>query len=69
MDLKIGADRATANERDAVDTLLGEPNSSWRGADRHVDDHHVAHGAATRVQRHRLLPTLHAVNDRVGWIS
>ncbi len=69
MDLKLGADRATADERDAIDSLLGEPQSSWGGAGRDVDDYHVARGAGTRVQRHRLLPTLHAVNDRVGWIS
>jgi NADH-quinone oxidoreductase subunit F len=69
MDLKIGVDRATADERDAVDSLLGEPQSSWRGAGRDADDQHVARGAGTRVQRHRLLPTLHAVNDRRGWIS
>ena len=69
MDLKIGVERATEDERDAVDSLLGEPESAWRGADRGADDHHVARGAGNRVQRHRLLPTLHAVNDRVGWIS
>jgi NADH-quinone oxidoreductase subunit F len=69
VDLKIGSDHATTDEREAIDNLLGEPESSWRGADRDVDDHHVARGAGRRVQRHQLLPTLHAVNDRVGWIS
>ena len=69
MDLKIGADRATTAERDAIDSLLGEPDSSWRGAVRGGDEHHMARGAGSRVQRHELLPTLHAVNDRVGWIS
>ncbi len=69
MDLKIGTDQPTADERAAVDALLGEPESSWRGAERNAPDHHVAHGSGTRVHRHELLPALHAVNDRVGWIS
>jgi NADH-quinone oxidoreductase subunit F len=69
VDLKIGADQPTADERAAIDSLLGEPQSTWRGADRSVADRHVAHGSGTRVHRHELLPSLHAVNDRVGWIS
>ncbi|MEA3184104.1 MAG: NADH-quinone oxidoreductase subunit [Ilumatobacteraceae bacterium] len=69
MDLKLGADQATAEERQAVDSLLGEPQSSWRGADRLPGDRHVAHGAGNRVHRHELLPALHVVNDRIGWIS
>ena len=69
MDLKISADQPTDDERDAIDTHLGDPQSSWRGAVRTADDRHVARGAGTRVQRHQLLPALHAVNDRVGWIS
>ena len=69
MDLKIGSDQPTADEREAIDSLLGDPQSSWRGADRVAADRHVARGAGTRVHRHELLPSLHAVNDRVGWIS
>ena len=69
MDLKIGADQPTDDERDAVDALLGDPTSSWQGGERMVADRHMARGAGTRVQRHQLLPSLHAVNDRVGWIS
>ena len=69
MDLKIGKDQPTDDERAAIDALLGEPESDWRGGARSADDRHVAHGAGTRVHRHQLLPTLHAVNDRVGWIS
>ncbi len=33
------------------------------------DVHDVIGGHSLREQRHLLLPTLHAVNDRVGWIS
>jgi NADH-quinone oxidoreductase subunit F len=69
VDLKLGSDQAADDERDAIDALLGEPDSSWRGAARGADDHHMARGNSDRVQRHKLLPTLHAVNDRVGWIS
>ena len=69
MDLKIGSDQPTADECEAIDALLGEPESSWRGADRAAGDRHVARGAGTRVHRHELLPSLHAINDRVGWIS
>ena len=38
--------------------------------ERTAGDHHVARGGHDlRAERHRLLPVLHAVNDRVGWIS
>jgi NADH-quinone oxidoreductase subunit F len=58
----------TAAERDAVDACLGPPLSSWTGADR-VDDGHSAHGGhSARAERHQLLPTLHALHERVGWI-
>jgi NADH-quinone oxidoreductase subunit F len=45
----------TAEERAAVDRALGD---SGGGS-----------GAAARQQRHLLLPVLHAINARVGWIS
>ena len=70
MDLKLSAHTATVAETDAIDSVLGAPDSAWRGAERGAADHHVARGGhALRDQRHRLLPVLHAVNDRVGWIS
>ncbi len=41
-----------------------------QGGARDAADHFLARGgAAFRELRHLLLPTLHAVNDRVGWIS
>jgi NADH-quinone oxidoreductase subunit F len=56
-------------ERDAVDTFLGPPMSTWTGAAR-VDNGHSAHGGhSARAERHQLLPTLHALHERVGWIS
>ena len=57
-------------ERAAVDALLGPPGSAWEGGERTVDDLRRADGGqAARGRRDLLLPALHAVNDRVGWIS
>jgi NADH-quinone oxidoreductase subunit F len=59
----------TTAERDAVDAFLGPPVSSWVGADR-VDNGHSAHGGhVARAERHQLLPALHALHERAGWIS
>ena len=70
MDIKVGDQQATALERAAIDRLLGEPDSAWRGAQRDAEAHHVAHAVGVPgAQRHRMLPTLRAVNDAVGWIS
>ena len=45
----------------AVDGLLGPPPQSH---------HHLAHGGQiARAQRHLLLPVLHAIQDRTGWVS
>ncbi|MFF4833696.1 NAD(P)H-dependent oxidoreductase subunit E [Streptomyces sp. NPDC001315] len=73
MDLHFGDSKPTDEERAAVDALLGPPESSWEGADR--DEMRVADlrwargGREARDRRHLLLPGLHAINDRVGWIS
>ena len=71
MDLVIQNELPTAVEREAVDAVLGPPQSSWEGAEQASDrDHHVARGGhAARAQRHLLLPTLHTLQSRVGWIS
>jgi NADH-quinone oxidoreductase subunit F len=71
MDLHLLDAEPTAEERDAVDVLLGAPSSGWDGGVRDpVRDTHVAFGGhAARAQRHLLLPALHAVQSRVGWIS
>ena len=61
MDVKTRDAPPTEAERAAIETVLG------RGPDRELHD--VAGGHANRAQRHLLLATLHAVNDRVGWIS
>ncbi len=69
MDLKLSSHTPTTAEIEAIDTVMGVADSSWYGADRSADDHHLARSGQLRDQRHRLLPVLHAVNDRVGWIS
>ncbi|MDQ0773331.1 NADH-quinone oxidoreductase subunit F [Streptomyces aurantiacus] len=70
MDLHFGDSKPTDEERAAVDTLLGPPESSWEGADRSDADLRWARGGrAARDRRDLLLPGLHAVNDRIGWIS
>jgi NADH-quinone oxidoreductase subunit F len=58
-----------AVERDAVDAFLGPSLAVWTGTDA-IENGHAAHGGhAVREQRHLLLPTLHALHERAGWIS
>src|SRR5215469_16877365 len=45
----------------AVDEVLGPPDP--------VDHRVVRGGHALRAQRHLLLPVLHSIQDRVGWVS
>jgi NADH-quinone oxidoreductase subunit F len=54
----------------AVDEVLGRPQSLWEGGERVPADDHIAYGGReTRSQRHLLLPVLHAIQDRAGWVS
>ncbi|MGW0947377.1 NAD(P)H-dependent oxidoreductase subunit E [Streptomyces sp. NPDC002623] len=73
MDLHFGDSKPTDEERAAVDALLGPPESSWEGAARDemraADLRWARGGREARDRRELLLPGLHAVNDRVGWIS
>ena len=70
MDLKVNSSVATRDERDAVDSVLGKPTQYTQGGTRGEQDLRVSRaGEALRNLRHMLLPTLHAVNDRSGWIS
>ncbi|MFI9544367.1 NADH-ubiquinone oxidoreductase-F iron-sulfur binding region domain-containing protein [Streptomyces sp. NPDC052016] len=70
MDLHFGDSKPTDDERAAVDALLGPPQSAWEGADRTDADLRWARGGReARDRRDLLLPGLHAINDRVGWIS
>ena len=71
MDLRLNAATpATDEERAAVAALLGPPESGWEGGERTAADGHASFGGhAARSRRHLLLPALHAVQERVGWIS
>ena len=70
MDLKVNSSVATRDERDAVDSVLGKPTQYTQGGTRGEQDLRVSRaGEALRNLRHMLLPSLHAVNDRIGWIS
>ena len=63
MDLHLTSARATAEERAAVDELLGpEPADAIEGRFSRA-------GHAVREQRTLLLPALHALQGRIGWIS
>ncbi len=72
MDLHLipGAE-ASADEREAVDAVLGAPASGWEGGARRPEtEGHVARGGdAIRARRHMLLPALWAAQARAGWIS
>ena len=71
MDLRYTDAAPSDVEREAVDALLGPPPSGWEGAERTDEDLRWARGGASAAKdrRDQLLPALHAVNDRVGWIS
>src|SRR5262245_48000209 len=61
---------ASEEERAAVDELLGSPSSGWDGAERDEETFRVSRsGREARDRRHLLLPALHALQGRVGWIS
>ena len=63
MDLRFPDAQPTPDEVAALDALLG-PSSVKEGWERETGGFHQAQS-----QRHHLLAALHALNDRVGWIS
>jgi NADH-quinone oxidoreductase subunit F len=66
VDLRLLNAEPTEAERDAVDAFLGPSLQVWTGD----GNGHAAHGGhAVRAQRQMLLPTLHALHERAGWIS
>lgn len=70
MDLKFSDAEPFAEEREAVDRLLGPADGGWHGGERDERDLRRAHtGHEARSRRHFVMEALHAVNDRVGWIS
>ncbi len=71
MDLHVIGPLASPAERAAVDTVLGPPESGWVGGPRDsgADGHAARGGHETRSRRSLLIPALHAVQSRIGWIS
>ena len=71
MDLHVIGPLASPAERAAVDAVLGPAESGWVGGARRpgIDGHASRGGHAIRARRSQLLPALHAVQDRIGWIS
>jgi len=72
LDLHLTGAQPTLEEKTAVDSKLGAPESGWTGGERDAQvDGRVALGGAEQAssQRHLLLPTLHAVQNQIGWIS
>jgi NADH-quinone oxidoreductase subunit F len=71
MDLRLGATvPATDEERAAIASVLGPADTGWDGGQRTAADGHVAYGGrAARARRHLLITVLHAVQERIGWIS
>jgi len=71
VDLHLTAARASAEERAAVDSAL--KNLATRNADapQHIasDGHAGLNGQPRGSRRHLLLPVLHAIQERMGWIS
>ena len=71
VDLRLtAASPATDDERAAVASVLGPPESGWDGGERAAADAHAAYGGrAARPGATCCSPVLHAVQDRIGWIS
>lgn len=72
MDIKLIDAVATDEERAAVDAVLGPPENAWEGAEHSSGSggHWGRMGTSqVRARRSLLLPVLHSVQSRVGWIS
>jgi NADH-quinone oxidoreductase subunit F len=71
MDLHVIGPLASPAERAAVDAILGPPQSGWTGGRRNpaVEGHAARGGHEARSRRDLLIPVLHAVQSRIGWIS
>ncbi|MGH3439244.1 MAG: NAD(P)H-dependent oxidoreductase subunit E [Sciscionella sp.] len=70
MDLHFLDATPSEEEQAAVDGILGASGSGWQGGERGASDWALADGGHEwRARRDELLPALHAVNDRIGWIS
>jgi len=71
VDLRLPDAAPTEAEREAVDAVLGPPSTGWEGGERAIAfEGRIARGGReARERRHMLLPALHALQSRAGWIS
>jgi NADH-quinone oxidoreductase subunit F len=70
MDLVLPDALPSDDERAAVDAVLGPATSGWSGGERAIEfEGRVARGGDAHDRRHQLLPVLHALQARAGWIS
>jgi NADH-quinone oxidoreductase subunit F len=71
VDLHLTNDRASTEERTAVDSALKHLASERAYALPEVvsEGHASFNGQPTHSKRHMLLPMLHAIQERMGWIS
>jgi NADH-quinone oxidoreductase subunit F len=71
LDLHLTGARATAEERGSVDDVLGAPESGREDGKGGIEvgARAAVSGHNARPPRHLLLPILHAIQARVGWIS
>ena len=69
MDLHLTNAQATTEERAAVDLELGVPQSGRQDCGQQTVDTRDTCDAGDHPSRHFLLPTLHAIQNRIGWIS
>jgi len=71
VDLHVTADKASPEERAAVDAALRNLQSSQGDVLPHTNGevHASFNGPLARSKRHFLLPVLHTIQERIGWIS
>lgn len=71
MDLHLTAAKASPEEQAAVDTVLKKVESEPSGESSLVatNGHAASNGLPSHSKRHLLLPVLHAIQERIGWIS
>ncbi len=70
LDLHIAGNPPDPEERAAVDSVL-DPLEAGTAETTHIQGERrvVSGGGPARSRRHLLLPVLHAINSRIGWIS
>ncbi|MGA8492241.1 MAG: NAD(P)H-dependent oxidoreductase subunit E [Terriglobales bacterium] len=69
MDIHLTNAQATEEERAAVDSDLDAPESNWPSGQGQSSDTRTIFDGDVHGKRHRLLPVLHAIQNRIGWIS